>query len=375
MKRCGIFVFYNEDGIVGSYVEILLKSMKEILEELIIVVNGMVREDEETKLYQYSKRIFYRSNIGYDGGAYKDTFFKFLDGNINWKEMDEIVLFNDTFYGPFFQLHEVFNIMKQRKCDFWGLTSHSGGASGLFNGKMIPPHLQSYFLVLKRNVFTHSGFLRFWSELQYPNNYKSAVMNFEICFTRYLLNLGFYYESWLELQKEQMESGVNWDIDNFELMLTEFRFPILKKKKCVLQNYATLKRGFQYIVKNTTYPIDVIVEDILYRSEKGKIKPYNPKKILEFCENYKKIFLFGNGVHAYNIEQFIIDNGKSIDGYIVSKVEGKTERIFSLKEFIVKSDVGIIVALNQKNFIEVRDRINKIIPADHLITPLYEIYS
>ncbi len=117
MKRCGVFVFYNEHGKVGQYVEILLKSIQSVLDELVIIINGKIESHAKEKLSQYSSHIFQRDNVGYDGGAYKDVFTSFLRGK-DWAQWDELLLINDTFYGPFYDWHEVFDVMDGRKCDF-----------------------------------------------------------------------------------------------------------------------------------------------------------------------------------------------------------------------------------------------------------------
>ena len=40
MKRIGVFVLYDEDGIVDDFIEYLLLKMREVLNKLVIVVNG-----------------------------------------------------------------------------------------------------------------------------------------------------------------------------------------------------------------------------------------------------------------------------------------------------------------------------------------------
>lgn len=365
MKRYGIFVFYNDKGNVELYVEILLRSLLGILDELLVVINGNIQEREYAKLYQYSKKIIRRSNVGYDGGAYRDIF---LFEDIKLEQWDEIILLNDTFYGPFFPWDTVFNAMDNKMCDFWGLTCHLGGLSGLFEEKIISKHLQSYFIVLKRNVFLHPNFKTFWMELQYPQNFKEAVMNFEIHFSEYLMRLGFHYESWLNVQIGDKLC----DLEDLEELLTKWHFPILKRKKCGLQNYINLKKVFQYIVKNTDYPIAAIKEDIRRRCKNGKMKPYNPEQILKFCAQYENIYLFGKGLYARNIEQFVRDNGKKIAGYIVSKPVENDENTLQLDQFKIEAEDGVIVALSQKNFIEVYHKISDRIPSAQLIVPRYD---
>ena len=42
MKRCGIFIFFNEQGVVERYITVLLKSLEEVIDKLIIIINGSI---------------------------------------------------------------------------------------------------------------------------------------------------------------------------------------------------------------------------------------------------------------------------------------------------------------------------------------------
>lgn len=371
MKRCGIFVLFNEQGIVEGYIEELLKSVDEVLDRLIIVINGKLLDNEKLKLNKYSDCIIQRENVGFDGGAYKDiftVFFRYED----WKQWDELLLVNDTFYGPFLPWSDIFMVMQERKCDFWGLSSHARGISALFDGEVIAHHIQSYFIVIKKEMFLHRMFHQFWEDLEYSLTFKEAVKYFEINFTEYFSKLGFKYESWIEVKKEQLHIEHYQYLNDMETWITKLNFPVFKRKMYKLQYYLSLKRIFQFIDKVTNYPIDVIQEDIYLRSVEGKIEPYNPENIKQFCDQYDEIYLFGKGEYARNIEQYLIDNGKSICGYIVSKVRKTEDRVFRLDEFEVKPYQGVIVALNQKNLEEVKELIEKKIASEQLIVPIYE---
>lgn len=50
MKRMGIFIFYDKAGIVDEYIEILLSSMQDVLDCLIIIINRSVRNEGYRKL-------------------------------------------------------------------------------------------------------------------------------------------------------------------------------------------------------------------------------------------------------------------------------------------------------------------------------------
>ena len=370
MKRLGIFVFYNEQGIVRTYVEHLLKSIHEILDELVIVANGTVRKEEKIKLDKYADRFFQRGNIGYDGGAYKDAFQKFLRGE-NMEQWDEILLMNDTFYGPFFTWDEIFGVMEGRSCDFWGLSSHPGGKTGLLKDETVSAHVQSYFIVLKKNVFLHPAFLVFWEEMQYPGSFKEAVRNFEIRFSEYFVNLGFRFESWIEVQKSHLKMA--GDVGGIEALVERLHFPVFKRKNYMLHNYIGFKRLLKYLSENTEYFVEAIWEDIGYRCKEGAVyRPYNPKQILEFCNIYKTVYLYGKGKCAQNLECFLMDNGIEPSGYIVTETDEVSEKVFVFREFNIEQNMGIIVAVNEKKFDEIIDALKTRIPENQLILPVFE---
>lgn len=368
MKRCGIFVFFNEIGIVEKYVEELLRNIRQVIDKLIIIVNGKVLYNEELKLYKYSDYIFQRDNVGFDGGAYKDLFIGSLYEE-DWEQWDELLLINDTFYGPFFSWNEIFSVMQKVECDFWGLTTHPGGVSSFFDGEIIFPHLQSYFIVIKRTMFLHYVFKNFWRSLIYPLNFKEAVKLFEIRFTEYFTQLGFRYTSWIEVKKTQFDIK-DYQINDLESLILKLNFPILKRKMYCLHNYISLKKIFQYIGEHTNYPVQVVQEDIYFRSILGKMKPYNPEEIKKFCNQYSEVYLFGNGKYAKNIEEYLSDNGITVCGNIVSKKVKQRE--FELEKFQIRSGQGLIVALNKENLREVYETIKEKVPSKQLLIPLYD---
>lgn len=107
MKRLGIFVFYDKDGIVDNYIDYLLEDLSKSLSDLIIVVNGILNDNGKKIFLRYTDRIVIRKNIGFDAGAYVDILLNYI-GQENLKKWDELILCNDTFYGPFIPFSDIF---------------------------------------------------------------------------------------------------------------------------------------------------------------------------------------------------------------------------------------------------------------------------
>ncbi len=368
MKRMGIFIFYDSQGTVAPYVAYLLESLQTSLDRLLIVVNGDIRKQEKEKLRKFTPHIFQRENIGYDAGAYKDVFTQYADRKF-WESWDEILLLNDTFYGPFYPWSQVFETMQGSSCDFWGLSRHPGGMVDLLAGE-VPAHVQSYFLLIRRRMFLHPAFWEFWDRLPYPGSYKEAIRKFEIAFSGYFTEKGFCGGCFAEISAGQKGLPKIPDIYDVETWIRDLGFPVCKRKYYLLHNYIGLQKVFRYLEANTKYPLEAIKEDVHRRSMEGKVKPYNPESIRRFCLAHRRIYLFGMGNHARNIECFLAETGVEVSGYIVSG-DAKAPKAMSLKDCRLCAGDGIIVALDGKNCREVSGKLQNRFSLKQLLFPDY----
>ena len=110
MKRFGIFLCFDVDGIIDDYIYYMLDDICQNLEELIIVSNGYLNEESMSRLKKYTEHdIVIRDNIGFDAGAWRDVMLNV--GFIKLTKFDEIILFNDSFFGPIYPFKEMFDKM------------------------------------------------------------------------------------------------------------------------------------------------------------------------------------------------------------------------------------------------------------------------
>ena len=120
----GIFVVFAENGSIDDYVFYLVQKLKDILEELIVTINGIPNDREKEILLGITDKIYIRDNMGYDCGAYKETMEKYI-GWEQLKHYDELLLVNDSCYGPIYPLDEVYEKMDSKELDFWGITEQT----------------------------------------------------------------------------------------------------------------------------------------------------------------------------------------------------------------------------------------------------------
>lgn len=366
MKRIGVFQLYNENEILEKYVEVLLKSMKTYLTKLVIVINGNLKGDSYQRLLQYSNIIYKRDNLGYDAGAYKDIFLG-LHKEL-WEEWDEVILFNCTFYGPLFSWDTVFEQMEKEPIDFWGLSRHLGKERIQRNGLPAPEHLQSYFLVIKKNILKSPFFKEFWKNLDYPLSYYEAVEKYEWKFTSFFKGKGFKYSSWLDKfgSALYMREGINPCSYSYEL-IRDCQFPIIKCKQMSISNFKEMCNTLNYVKEHTSYDIEIIKEHLSHLNQTHKWKPFSADKLEKFVNEHNNIYIFGHGKYGSNVEAYFQYRNWNFKAFVVSKPE--TDREIAFESFSMNRNDGLIVALGKIALDEMEAAIQRKFYKEQLLFP------
>ncbi len=182
MNRLVVFAHYDRDNKVDDYVYYYLLQLREISKELVFVTTSNISDGSINRLKVLCSKVIVRENSGHDFLSYKvgiecADFIKF----------DEVVLCNDSVYGPFYPLDNIFKLMKDKDCSFWGMT-HS---------EELSYHLQSYFLVFRKSIVTSLIFHEFWESVTALKTRKQIIYDNEVGLSRLLLESGFKAESFV----------------------------------------------------------------------------------------------------------------------------------------------------------------------------------
>lgn len=271
MKRFGIFIFYEKYGTVNEYVKYLLKQMNFLLSECCIVCNGYVTDAGKAWLEANSDYVFYRENKGFDAGAYQDAILNRL-GLSKLREFDELVLFNNSFYGPIYSFEEMFAVMEQRSIDFWGITA--------LETKWTSYHIQTYFFVVGDRLLKSDTFEEYWRGQEECEIFQDAITKFELKITDFFAKQGFTCSAYIDYTECREEYGIEGSLVNavnYEL-LVEKRCPIVKRKYvmnslegALAQNSADI---LSYINDNTDYHVEYIWEDLIKRHSPYELTTY-----------------------------------------------------------------------------------------------------
>lgn len=272
MNRTCIFASYDANGIIQDYVVSYLKFLKEISNEIIFIADCSYADNELTKISPYITYSECMKHSEYDFGSYKRGLRYLLDRDNGEIVSDELILCNDSCFC-ISSLIDVFISMENRNCDVWSAT------------KSIDPveHLQSYFLVFKKNVINNKAILNYFLNVEKKDSFYDVVFSYETPLLSLLKKLDFSTDSFAAPHAVNNPTMFPVDLLNQGLPLV--------KRKLFTDRKATKQSFFKLISK---------IKDISFSSYKDILKYYRVS--FGFQIWFKYYFL--KKMKPFSVEQF-----------------------------------------------------------------------
>lgn len=277
-RRLGIFAMYDKEGIVDYYITFLLHSLKPYLDELIIVCNGELREEEAAKLKYITDKIVIRENSGYDVTAWKIVLCKLIEQG-EMDAYDEVLLCNDSFFGPIYPWEEMFQAMEHQEVDFWGMTRHPKSYEAVRGH--IPEHLQSFFLVIRKPMLCSDAFYQYWKGIQLQGKtLLDAIVEHELRFTEFFAKKGYKWKAYVDTSVLENDTNERLNFNAYYFspleLIRDCYCPILKKKALVDKNLHMVageeaKLVLEYIEKETSFDTSLIWENLIRIMPKNQL--------------------------------------------------------------------------------------------------------
>lgn len=275
-SRLGIFQCSDKDGIIDDYIIYLLNDIKENLDRLVVIFNGALSKAGRDRLYQITKEVVVRENEGFDAAAWRFALTEYLGWDVVG-QYDELVLLNDTFFGPFYPFKIVFDKMAEREVDFWGLTAHGKGLERPL-GVYYEEHIQSYFFVIRKDMLNCFDFKHYWEKQKTYGSFQELVEQNEVVFTKYFEERGFVWEPFIDMSDLDGRHVMNHYAFN-AVELLKRGFPVIKRKqfqeslnlKLRYHNGEDYKEALQYIQNHYSYDVSMIWQNILRIYNIGEI--------------------------------------------------------------------------------------------------------
>jgi rhamnosyltransferase len=283
-SRLCVFSHFDKHGKVEDYIEYYLEKLKNIGCEIVFVSTAELSNSAKEKVSQHANRVITRKNIGRDFGSWK-LGLKLTD----LQEYEQIVLANDSVYGPLYNLSEIFDEMENRSADMWGITER-------WEHKY---HLQSYFIVFEQPVVESEFFEMFWNEVKYLRGKRNIINRYEMGITEEAILNGYQVDSYIhysEAVKKHFETVdfepnkqhiASFDVNPMHFLwrtlIQEFNCPFLKIGLVNGNPSNVPVQDWEPVVRDTEYDIEIAKENLKRRTlrENSRIERERDAKVEE----------------------------------------------------------------------------------------------
>ena len=270
LNRAIVFVHYDKDNLIDDYVYFYLKELQKVSDYIVFVTVVKLSINDINKLNTICNDVILRENVGYDFMSYKVGLESF-----DYQIYDEVVICNDSVYGPLYPLENIFNKMSTKRCNFWGMTS----------GKEISYHLQSYFIVFKKQILHSEAFQSFWDNVQVLDNKRDIIEKYEIGLTKYLISYGFKPLAYADY-KPKLLNVLKAKLKRITLYKVIVKLYILLRGKYKLPNPLAINLTHQYWKELLIYKQNPFIKIELLRDNPVQVKIDDYQDVIKSISNY-----------------------------------------------------------------------------------------
>lgn len=311
--RIAIYAIYDKCGKVDDYITYFVQELRRIADTLIVVSNHALSQSEKDRLSE-ADQIYEREDRGYDAGAFAYVLKK-LNLKKELEKYDEAIFLNDSVFGPFYPLEEMFSVMERKQeLDFWGIAKR--GVSDFDGGdELYPEHIQLYLYVVREKMLHSQDFMDYWQSISEKiTDFRSAIINYEFAFTRHFAELGYKWDVYCHIDDLVTDNPkINlspYHYCSYELV-KEKRCPVLKRKLFTgeaidggLTDKSDLRKAVSFIEHYTEYDCDLIWQHIL--------RVYPIGDVIDSMQMYEVLAGKRQGGIKENMAVRIIDNYGSV---------------------------------------------------------------
>ena len=238
-ERVAVIAHWDPDNFVDPYVIHQCQHFRSLGFKVLLTSSAKPERFDVQSCSDWLDAFVFRTCGGYDFTSWKAA----LEVFPSLYSAREVILTNDSYFSPIGSFETVHRKMMEVPCDFWGLVRCN----------QIRPHLQSYYLVLKKQVVMHPAFKNFFDRVSLSGDRDNAVF-YETSFSLWLSLHHFHPAAYIPIP---MDSQLNYTFEFWEEIIKS-GIPILKREFFIRKNYQHRIKNWKSVCTDKNYPTDLI---------------------------------------------------------------------------------------------------------------------
>lgn len=159
-----VYAHYDPHGLIDDYVRVQISALAQNFTDVVFVSTSALSSTIEVD-FPSNVRVCVKDNVGYDFGSWRYGL-----SLSNFHIYDEVLICNDSVYGPFFCIQETLEQMRNLP----------GSVCGITENYQWQHHLQSYFILFKRDALISSYFEKFWAGVVPQKQKQDVIIQYEL---------------------------------------------------------------------------------------------------------------------------------------------------------------------------------------------------
>lgn len=235
--RTAVVASYFGNGTIPATLVYLLRGLREVVDNIVYVADCPVFPGEVEKLHDLVTVAKFERHGQYDFGSYRrGVEISRAEGLLDRALADDLVVINDSSYGPVYPFAESFEKMAARDCDFWGYTGYNAFGN---------IHISSYFYYFRRKVIDSCAIDEFLSGVTGSFERDKVIVKFELKMTAFLAQYGFRWETYVPfgyLHSSPTKHPLS--------ICRNFRMPLLKVKAVNGDSYENVDKLLKLVARD-----------------------------------------------------------------------------------------------------------------------------
>lgn len=194
MKRICLFAGFDENDIIHDYVVYYLKELSTV-SDVYYMADNPIGDEEKEKIAPYVKAACGYKHGKYDFGSWQEL-INIIGGGNKLSEYDELILANDSCFGPLYPMRDIFNEIEQdTEWDVCGMNYNLYADRDLCGRSSY--FLNSYFLIFKKNAFLSDIFKNHISSVKKFPSVRDVIAEYEYPLSKKFYENGYTVKAFL----------------------------------------------------------------------------------------------------------------------------------------------------------------------------------